>query len=687
MFMAKTAPVKFTRLRLVNCGPQARRLSMFSYLRWVLGDLPGKTAACVVTSLDGERKAILATNSAREFYGQHVAFSAVCLDERTPPLATSHSGDRAAFIGDCGDLSAPAAITSRDQLDNRTGSGLDPCAAWQVSIDLPPGGEYECTFLLGEASSRQASSALTDAYQTRGQIEEALDEVKAFWRETVSAVQVETPHREIDLLVNGWLSYQNISCRLWGRSSFYQPGGAIGFRDQLQDAAALIYQRPDITRRQILCHAAQQFVEGDVLHWWHPDTGYGLRTRFSDDLLWLPYITATYVHATGDVSVLDETAPFLKAPQLASGVQELYLRPEQSKTSATLYEHCCRSLDVGLTTGPHGLPLMGCGDWNDGMNRVGQRGQGESVWLGFFICSVLDEMLPICREKKDHARVERYAAYRDRLVESLNTAGWDGAWYRRAYYDNGQPLGSTANVECRIDALVQAWAVLSGTAPKNRADMAVRSVEEQLVDEQAGIIRLLTPPFDRTGDDPGYIKGYLPGVRENGGQYTHGVLWFVRALAEMKRGSRAVELLRMLSPISHTASPEQVEIYQTEPYVMAADVYGKPPHVGRGGWTWYTGSAGWMFRVAVESILGLSLEQGKTLVLNPCISSSWPSCKVIYRLPGNAACYEVAIENPDGKESGVTQASVDGCDALVAEGVARIPLQRDGQTHRVVVRL
>lgn len=686
MFMARDEPVKLTRVRIVNQSRRKRRLSLFSYVHWALGGLASEAAGAITTSRDDELPIVWATNSGRELYGGHRAFSAIAPDEHVE-CETFFTCDRAHFIGRYGDTDAPAAIASSETLDGSSENEGDACAAWQSRFELEPGEAFECTLILGETADNGSARGIVRKYADPLRTQQALADARQFWLRLLSSVNIETPNRELDLVVNGWLTYQNLSCRIWGRSAYYQPGGAFGFRDQLQDSAALIHHCPALTRAQILRHASQQFVEGDVLHWWHPDNGYGVRTRFSDDLLWLPCVTAEYVNRTGDHAILDERVQFIAAPPLAAGQQEAYLRPEAAGESATVYEHCCRALDRGLTIGEHGLPLIGCGDWNDGFSRVGRRGKGESVWLAFFSSYVLQHMLPICASRGDTARVARYTDYRTRMAKAANAAGWDGAWYRRAYYDNGQPIGSAASDECQIDALVQAWAVLSGVAPADRAAAAIQATEDRLVSEEDGMIRLLTPPFNGTDNDPGYIKGYLPGIRENGGQYTHGVLWFVRALAEMGRGTRAVELLRMLSPIWHTSSPHRARCYQTEPYVVAADVYGEKPHVGRGGWTWYTGSAGWMFRVAIESIFGVSIEGGKTLVVNPSISSSWPSCRLAYRLPSGDTHYEILIENPDGKEHGVVAAMLDGRPATVSEQAARIPLVDDGASHRVVIRL
>ncbi len=468
MFMARDEPVKFTRIRIENRSGRKRRLSLYSYLQWALGGLPTETIGDVATSYSDDLRVLWATNPHRELYGECLAFSSVAID-RAADCETLYSCDRASFLGCYGGIDAPAAIVSSEILDCRAANDHDPCAAWQMRFELAPGDAFECTLLLGETFEREVATNLIRNYSDPLRVHQALLEVKQFWLHLLSAVTIETPNSEIDFLVNGWLIYQNLSCRMWGRSAYYQPGGAFGFRDQLQDSAALLFHRPDITRNQILLHASQQFAEGDVLHWWHPDTNYGLRTRFSDDLVWLPCVAAEYVARTGDTAILDEQIPFVAAPPLAAAQQEAYLRPDPAGISANLYEHCCLALDRALTSGPHGLPLIGCGDWNDGFSRVGRQGKGESVWLALFIDYVLQRMLPICSKRGDQLRVAHYADYRNRLAEAVNSAGWDGAWFRRAFYDSGEPIGSADSDECQIDALVQAWAVISGVAPADRA--------------------------------------------------------------------------------------------------------------------------------------------------------------------------------------------------------------------------
>lgn len=682
-FVPREDPVKISRVRITNHADHPRRLSLFGYVQWDLSDGQHFSPSHTVTSLAAQRNAIYALNESRSEYAGHTAFAALASQGGECSL----TADRSEFIGAQRSIANPLALASQGELTGRAGASLDPCAAIQTTVTIEPGETVELAFLLGETPSRDEAQRLIDSYQSVESVAEAFSEVKEFWVNTLTAVEIETPVPAIDLIVNGWLPYQNLSCRFWGRSSSYQSGGAYGFRDQLQDAAALIHHWPELTREQILRNAAHQFLEGDVMHWWHPPLSTGIRTNFADDLLWLPLMASEYVLATGDQSLWEEAVRYLTSDPVPPGEPEVYLTPQDSGQTGTVYEHCCRVLDRGLTRGINGLPLMGSGDWNDGMNRVGQAGTGESVWLGFFIDYILERMLPVCQQQGDANRAERYGDYRDQLRTALNDAGWDGRWYRRAYFDDGTPLGTAAADECQIDALVQAWAVMSGVAPAEQAASAIASVEERLVDQQAGIIRLLDPPFDKMKNDPGYIKGYLPGVRENGGQYTHGVLWFIRAVAELGQGSRACQLLEMISPVSHGNSPLTVETYKAEPYVVAADVYGQPPHVGRAGWSWYTGSAGWMFRVAVESILGIHLEQGALLRLDPCIAANWPECRVRYRLSDRKTVYHIHIQNPHGKERGVSQATLDGDPVELAENGALVPVKRDGLMHDVVIVL
>lgn len=682
VFVPVGDPLRIVRLRIENRGKAVRRLAIYAYQRWVLGVLPELTRHHVTTEFAHD--AVLARNPAAGAFADGVAFAAVV----APPGASlSWSADRAGFIGIGGSVREPAAVVAGGALDGRHSTVAQPCAAWRTGIDVAPGGFVEIDFLLGEGQSADEAAALVRRYREPGAIAHALDEVRAFWARLLGRVRISTPVPALDLMGNGWLAYQNLSCRLWARTATYQSGGAFGFRDQMQDAAALIHLRPDLTRAQIVANAAHQFVEGDVLHWWHPPAASGMRTRFADDLLWLPYLTAYYVGITGDVAVLDEPVRFITARQLAADEDEAYLTPTDSGTRADVFEHCCRALDRSLVTGPHGLPYFGCGDWNDGMNRVGHGG-GESVWMGFFLIAIIDAFAPLCDRRGDDARAARYRAFRQRMLAAVNDAGWDGAWYRRAYYADGTPLGSIRSDECRIDALAQAWAVISRAAPDERRDAALDALELQLISDDDGLIRLLAPPFVDTPHDPGYIKGYVAGVRENGGQYTHAALWVVKAMAEAGRRDRAAELLTLLSPVSHASTPEGVARYQTEPYVIAADVYGVAPHVGRGGWTWYTGSAGWMYRVLLETLLGFSLEGGNVLRLAPRIPDAWPGCALSYRHTPTTV-YEIEMINPHGKAGRVDSARLDGTPLPITNGHAsvRVTLVDDGRVHRLVLML
>ena len=666
-------PVKLVCLSVRNAGDRPRRLSATFYAEWVLGSVRDNAPLQVVCERDVGSGAVLARNAWAGDFAGWLAFAAV---GSRPHSVTA---DRAEFLGRHGSPAAPAALGCAG-LSGRAGPALDPCAALSTPILLAPGQAEEVVFVLGQADTLARVRHLTASYTVPGRAQEALQEVQRSWDRILGAVQVTTPDAGLDLMVNRWLPYQVLACRVWARSAFYQSGGAYGFRDQLQDVMALACSAPEEARAQILRSAGRQFEEGDVQHWWHPPSGRGVRTRITDDLYFLPLVVHHYVTVTGDTALLDERVPFLKSPVLRPDQEEDYNLPGVSEQVGTVYEHCIRALEHGYKLGAHGLPLMGTGDWNDGMNRVGARGKGESVWNGWFFITVLRAFAELAGRRGDAPRVAWCRERAEGLRAALEANAWDGAWYRRAYFDDGTPLGSARNDECQIDALPQAWAVISGAADPARADQAMASVDERLVHPDDKLIQLFDPPFDRGPLQPGYIKGYVPGIRENGGQYTHAATWVVLATALQGRGDRALELWNLINPVYHATTPAEVQHYKVEPYVVCADIYGAPPHTGRGGWTWYTGSAGWLYRVALEAILGVR-PCGDMLRVEPCVPCRWPGYEVAYR--HGSATYRIRVENPAGAGRGVQSVLVDG--QPVPGGV--VPLRDDGREHDVRVTL
>jgi cellobiose phosphorylase len=671
VYVALDAQIKFTVLKVRNESGRSRRLSATGYVEWVLGDLRSKWAMHVITEIDPGSGAFFARNHYNTEFAGRVAFFHV------DDAARTVSGDRTEFLGRNGTLRDPAAM-GRSRLSGKVGVALDPCAAIQLPFDLADGQEREIVFMLGIGQDAGDAVNMVNRFRGPAAARDALEAVWQYWKHTLGAVQVETPNPSLNVLANGWLLYQTLACRLWARSGYYQPGGAFGFRDQLQDVMALIHTKPHLAREHLLRCAARQFREGDVQHWWHPPSGRGVRTHCSDDYLWLPLATCRYVLNTGDTGVLDESIPFVEGRPVKADEDSYYDLPDRSEDSATLYEHCVRAINRGLRFGQHGLPLIGSGDWNDGMNRVGEHGKGESVWLGFFLYEVLMRFTEVAHVHGDVSFAERCEREAAQVLQNIEQNGWDGEWYLRAYFDDGTPLGSSSNPECQIDSIVQSWSVLSGAADAERSRMAMEAVDKRLVRRNHVLIQLLDPPFDKSDLNPGYIKGYVPGVRENGGQYTHAAIWAAMAFAKLGDSRRAWELLAMINPLNHAQSPEEIATYRVEPYVVAADVYALSPHIGRGGWTWYTGSAGWMYRLILESLLGLTLEKDK-LHIAPCLPADWETFNVHYRY--RETVYHITVLQPS--DGSVASLTVDG----VEQHDKAILLVDDRHEHLVEVRI
>ncbi len=671
MYTDIEAPIKFVVITVRNQSDRPRKLSATGYAEWVLGSIPSKSVMHVVTELDTVSGALIARNVFNPEFQNCVGF----FDVDDPNFF--YTCDRTEFIGRNGTLQHPEAMDNA-RLSNKTGAGMNACAAIQIPFELENGQERKLIFKIGAGKNLREAVDVVKRFQGSQAATKALQNVNAFWEKTLGNVQVETPDPSINLLSNGWLLYQVLSCRVWGRSGFYQSGGAFGFRDQLQDVMALTHTLPNITRKQILTAASRQFIEGDVQHWWHPPLGRGVRTLCSDDFLWLPFVTSRYLNLTGDSTVLDESIPFLQGRRLNVDEESYYDLPIISDKQATLYEHCKQAIEHGLRFGEHGLPLMGSGDWNDGMNMVGIHGKGESVWLAFFLYDVLNRFAKIATLRGDAAFVLKCTKNATKIKKSVHTHAWDGEWYLRAFFDDGTPIGSSRNTECKIDAIAQSWSVLSEGGETQRSFNAMQSANKFLINREKGIIQLLEPPFDKTDLDPGYIKGYVPGVRENGGQYTHAAIWMVMAFAKLKDREKTNELLSMINPIHHARTAEEAAVYKAEPYVIAADVYGEPPHIGRGGWTWYTGSAGWMYQLILESYLGIKRE-GETLRFEPCIPKDWKSFKIKYTFKETIYHIEIHQEETDR----AAELLVD--DVLQQEAI--LHLKDDQMDHRVVLKI
>jgi cyclic beta-1,2-glucan synthetase len=667
VYVPMDATVKIYSLKIKNVSSKPRKISVTPYVEWVLGVSRAQTSSTVYPEWNEPAQAILARNSYNNEFAGRTAFMG--MSEKV----SSFTCDRREFLGRNGNQKRPEALT-RESLSNKHSGVMDPCGAMTSSLEFSNGEEKEIIIILGQAGNEAEALELLQTYRLPKKAAHVLEDVKSFWDKTLTTITVKTPDESVNIMMNRWLVYQTLVCRYWARSAFYQSGGAFGFRDQLQDVMALVYTRPDLTREQIINAAHRQFPEGDVQHWWHPPTGRGVRTRFSDDLLWLPFVTAFYLDATNDYSILDVVIPFIDTPLLTEGHDETYTEPRVSDQKASLLEHCLRTMDRSLKVGSHGLPLFGSGDWNDGMSRVGHEGRGESVWMAWFLSLTLKNFIPVCEKKNESSRAELYKKHLVDLKTNIEKNAWDGEWYLRAFFDNGEPMGSRGNEECKIDAIAQSWAVLSGQGDPARAKTAMRSVDENLILRNEGLIKLFTPPFDKSSQDPGYIKGYVPGVRENGGQYTHAAIWTMMAYAEMGNAETASELFNMINPINHAKNFEEAKKYKVEPYVVAADIYGLEPHIGRGGWSWYTGSASWFYRAGLEGLLGLKLK-GDHLTLTPCIPKEWKKAEVIYRRQKTE--YHIIIKADeknmlefDGKE--------------IRDG--RIPLLDDGKTHKIILK-
>jgi len=674
LFVPNNDSIKINLLKIKNTSSDKRKLSVYYYIRPVLGVSEEISNQYIATKMDEKSRIITMQNSFNGDFPGRIGYVA------TSEPIHSYTCNREEFVGVNGSMKKPVSL-ERVSLSNTWGVGYDPCVAIQVIVELEVGEEKEITFLLGLTKDKDEIVELVNKYREIDNSKSELDNTKNSWVERLETIQVKTPDLSMNLMLNYWLMYQTISCRIWGRSAFYQSGGAYGFRDQLQDTMNTIYLMPEMAKEQILLHCKHQFIEGDVQHWWHPsEEERGIRTRFSDDLLWLPFATAEYIRHTQDYDILNEETHFLEGEHLVEGVDEKYTKPDTSAEKASVYNHCIRAIEHALKFGENGIPLMGSGDWNDGMNTVGNKGKGESVWLGWFLYSILNSFSSIVKDMNEPDRANRYTELAKKIANAIEKNAWDGAWYLRAFYDDGSPLGASKNAECIIDSLAQSWSIISGGGKLDRSKLAMESVDKNLIKKEEGLILLFTPPFDKSDQNPGYIKAYVPGVRENGGQYTHAATWVINAYAMLGEGDKACKLFNAINPINHSRTSLECATYKVEPYVMAADVYAVSPHIGRGGWTWYTGAAGWMYRVGIEHILGFKKE-GNKLRIDPCIPKDWKEFNIKYKY--GSTTYNIQVKNPDGVNGNVEQIIVDG--QVIEEKI--IVLSNKENEHNVEILL
>jgi len=662
--------VKINILKLENNIPKKRRLKIIYYIKPVLGEDETRTNLYIETNYDEQNNLIYAKNLYPEDFENSIMY--VSSSEKIK----SYTGDKKSFIGS-GTIQNPEGI-KKVRLNNKGALGKQACICMEIEVELESYGTKEISIILGEENNITDVKNIVYKYSKLSNCRIDLENTKKTWNDLLSKIQVKTPVKSMDILLNGWLLYQTLACRMWAKSAFYQSGGAFGFRDQLQDTLALKYVNPDIMKTQILRAARHQFIEGDVEHWWHEETLRGVRTRFSDDRLWLVYLVIEYINYTNDYTILDLEETYLKGRKLLESEDENYDLHKPDEIKESIYSHCVRAIEISLDFGENGLPKIGSGDWNDGLSTVGNKGKGESVWLGFFLYKILEDFIPICEKKEELDLANKYNKIKENLKKALNTNGWDGHWYKRAFTDEKQVLGSIENEECKIDGISQSWAVISGAGDNDKKYISMESLDNHLVDRENGIIKLLDPPFEKSSLEPGYIKAYLPGVRENGGQYTHGAIWAIIANCKLGFGTRSVEYFRIINPIEHSKTKELANKYKVEPYVVSADIYGANNLVGRGGWTWYTGSSSWFYIAGIEYILGFKINHGY-LEINPCVPTEWKEYEIDYKYA--TSLYKIKVKNPNHKETGVEEFKLNG--EIIEE--KQIKLKDDGKVYDIEI--